>query len=165
MAFFKNLDQLGRNLRDININSLDKSTPKFKHLGDFCDSFDLINLIKEPTCFQSETPTSIDIMLTNKSRSFMHTKSIVNCLSDWHSIIFTMFKKHISRIAPIEINYRSFTKFNEQSFLSELEQNLNRVDFTDESNDFSDFLNIFKNTAEKHAPMKKKTIRDNNEPL
>ena len=68
---------------DININSFEKSNSKFKHLANFCDSHDLSNLMKEqPTCFQSESPTSIDIILTNKPRSFMHTKSVVNGLSD-----------------------------------------------------------------------------------
>ena len=57
---------------DININSLDKNASKFTHLQDFCDSFDLRNLVKGPTCLQSENPTSIDMILTNKFRSFMH---------------------------------------------------------------------------------------------
>ena len=32
---------------DTNINSMNKSTPKLKHLNDFCDSHDLSNLMKE----------------------------------------------------------------------------------------------------------------------
>ena len=151
-------------LGDININSLDKKSGKYKHLENFCDTFDLKNLIKEPTCFQSDNPTSIDVILTNKNRSFMHTKSVVNGLSDWHSIIFTMFKKQITRLNPIEVKYRSFKDFDEQSFLSELEQNIRGVDFSLETSVFSDFLDIFEGIVDKHAPMKKKIIRGNNAP-
>ena len=61
---------------------LDKSLPKYENLlmlgdwnstvteesmKDFCEMYNLENLIKEPTCFKStENPSSIDIILTNK---------------------------------------------------------------------------------------------------
>ena len=129
---FENLIIIG----DININSLDKSTSKFKHLGDFCDAYGMTNLVKEPTCFQSESPTSIDVILTNKPRSFMHTKSIVNGLSDFHSLIMTMFKAHVSKLEPIQINYRNFKDFDDIAFQLELTQSLNEIDIDLDSNDF-----------------------------
>jgi len=150
---------------DININSLDKSTPKFKHLGDFCDTYGMTNLVKEPTCFQSESPTSIDVILTNKPRSFMHTKSIVNGLSDFHSLIMTMFKAHVSKLEPIQINYRNFKDFDDIAFQLELSQSLNEIDFELDSNDFDKFLAIFQASLEMHAPMKSKTIRGNDAPF
>ena len=151
-------------LGDINVNSLDKNSTKFKHLKAFCDSFDLTNLIKVPTCFQSDNPTSIDVILTNKNRSFMHTKSILNGLSDWHSIIFTMLRKQIKRLTPVEISYRCYTNFNEQSFLSELDQGLSNIDFSLDTNTFPHFIREFEHILDKHAPMKKKLIRGNNAP-
>ena len=151
-------------LGDINVNSLDKNSTKFKHLKAFCDSFDLTNLIKVPTCFQSDNPTSIDVILTNKNRSFMHTKSILNGLSDWHSIIFTMLRKQIKRLTPVEISYRCYTNFNEQSFLSELDQGLSNIDFSLDTNTFPHFIREFEHILDKHAPMKNKLIRGNNAP-
>ena len=42
-----------------------------KEMKDFCEIYNLENLIKEPTCFKSATnPSSIHIMLTNKKLSF-----------------------------------------------------------------------------------------------
>ena len=41
------------------------------HMKDFCDLYDLENLIKEPTCFKNpNNPSSIDLMLTNRKRMF-----------------------------------------------------------------------------------------------
>ena len=150
---------------DININSFDKSNPKFKHLKSFCESNDLSNLIKEPTCFQSENPTSIDVILTNRPRSFMYTKSVINGLSDCHSLIMTMFKAQMSKLDPIHIKYRNFKDFDEQAFNSELDHSLNQVNFDQDSNDFTKFLDIFEHIAEKHAPMKTKVLRGNDAPF
>ena len=103
---------------DININSLenrrnnDKS--KFEKLKHFCDTYDLHNLIKSPTCFQSEEPTSLDVILTNKRRSFMHSKSIQNGLSDHHSLICTMLKTKVKKVKPKE---KSKNKLIRQSIL------------------------------------------------
>ena len=95
----------------------------------------------------------------------MHTKSIVNGLSDWHSIIMTLFKKQVSRLAPIEIKYRSFKNFDEELFLSELNEQISNIDFNIDSNDFETFLQTFEKVSDKHAPMKKKIIRGNNAPF
>ena len=158
---YENLIILG----DININSLDKSASKFRHLGDFCDTYDMTNLVKEPTCFQSETPTSIDVILTNKPRSFMHTKSIMNGLSDFHSLIMTMFKAQVSKLEPIHIRYRNFKDFDEIAFKLELDHSLKEIDFDQDSNDFSKFLAVFGGILERHAPMKSKTLRGNDAPF
>ena len=150
---------------DININSLEKSNAKYKHLANFCDSHDLSNLMKEPTCFQSESPSSIDIILTNKPRSFMHTKSVVNGLSDHHSLIMTMFRAQISKLDPINIKYRNFKDFDEKAFNLELDHSLKQIDFDQDSNDFSKFLSLFESISERHAPMKTKVLRGNDAPF
>ena len=149
---------------DININSLDKSNCKFKHLKTFCESYDLTNLMKEPTCFQSENPTSIDVILTNKPRSFIHTKSVVNGLSDCHSLVMTMLKAQISKLAPIHISYRNFKDFDEHAFNSDLGHAISQIDFDQDSND-TKLFEIYSAIAEKHAPMKTKVLRGNDAPF
>ena len=45
-------------------------------MENFCDMYDLENLIKEPTCFKStENPSSIDVILTNRKRGVNHLKN------------------------------------------------------------------------------------------
>ena len=58
------------------------STVNEKSLANFCEMYNLENLIKEPTCFKSaENPSSIDIILTNKKLSFQNTMTIETGLS------------------------------------------------------------------------------------
>ena len=53
--------------------------PQDHFLMDFCDVYDLKNLIKVTTCFKNpESPTSIDVMLTNSCRSFPNSCAIEN---------------------------------------------------------------------------------------
>ena len=42
-----------------------------ENMKEFCEVYNLQNLIKEPTCFKSiQNPTSIDVILTNRSKNF-----------------------------------------------------------------------------------------------
>ena len=46
-------------------------------MRDFSETYDLKNLIKEPTCFKNiENPSLIDLILTNKWRSFQNSTVI-----------------------------------------------------------------------------------------
>tara|TARA_B110001454_G_C12716814_1_gene432912 strand:- start:83 stop:3097 length:3015 start_codon:yes stop_codon:yes gene_type:complete len=150
---------------DININSLDKSSSKYKHLKQFCESYSLSNLIKQPTCFQSENPTSIDLILTNKKEYFMHTKSIVNGLSDHHSIVMTMLKTQLSKIEPTEIKYRSFKDFDEIAYCRDLGHALEKIDFDQDPNDFTTFSELVTQVTNEHCPIKTKIVRGNDAPF
>ena len=47
--------------------NMENETP----LNNFMETFGLVNLITEPTCFKSsENPSSIDVILTNKRKAF-----------------------------------------------------------------------------------------------
>ena len=53
---------------DLNIDILDKKKDSQNCLSDLCDTFSLSNLISEITCVKSSVDSSIDVMLTNRSR-------------------------------------------------------------------------------------------------
>ena len=154
---------------DLNINSLKKHShfdkAKFNKLKTFCDTYDFSNLIKGPTCFQSDDPSSIDVILTNKNRSFIHSKSIMNGLSDHHSFVCTMLKTTIKKLKPTKINYRSFKNFNEKYFLVDLENKIKKIDFSKPKNDFTKFSVEFEKVTSKHAPIKSKIVRGNDAPF
>ena len=62
-------------------------------IKDFCEIYNLKNLIKKPTCFKSvENPTSIDLILTNKSNRFENSMAIEKGLSDHQKMIITVLK-------------------------------------------------------------------------
>jgi len=50
------------------------------------------SLYRKPTCFKSKNGTCIDLLLTNKHRSFKNTNAFETGMSDFHHMIFTMFR-------------------------------------------------------------------------
>ena len=83
---------------DLNIDQLRSCSDSPKnHLSDMKDRFSLKNLIKEPTCFKSQNSTLLDLILTNRPRSFMKSQNFEAGLSDCHkpvcSILRASFKK------------------------------------------------------------------------
>ena len=61
------------------------SEMKEEEMKNFCETYDLTNLITEPTCFKSvENPSSIDVILTNRRESFENSMAIETGLSDCH---------------------------------------------------------------------------------
>ena len=56
-------------------------------MKDFCEMYDLENLISGPTCFKNaNNPSSIDVMVTNRKTSFQNSMTIETGLSDHHKI-------------------------------------------------------------------------------
>lgn len=64
-------------------------------LQNFCNLYNLKNLIKVSTCFKNATnPTCIDIMLTNTYRSFQNFCVIETGFSAIHKMAVTIMKTH-----------------------------------------------------------------------
>ena len=102
---------------DLNI---DISTPNHdkKHLlEDLCDTYDLTNIIKEKTCFMSVEGSSIDLILTNKPRSFYKANTIGTGLSDHHKMVVTFLRSHNSlKLKPKTFTYRNTKDINWEKF-------------------------------------------------
>ena len=127
-------------------------------MKDFCETYNLKNLIDEPTGFKNpNNPSSIDFMLTNKYRSFQHNHTIETGLSDHHKMTLCFMTSYFPKQAPIR--YRNFKKFDNSAFRTELFNNLNNYG---EINEYDTSQNISMDTFNKHAPMKEKYVRANN---
>ena len=72
---------------DLNIDTQNLKDAGFNALDCFCDTFNLKNLIKNKTCFTKTHQSSVDVILTNKPRSFMHSYASETGLSDHHCMI------------------------------------------------------------------------------
>ena len=130
----------------------------------FCDIYNLKNLIKEPTCYKNPiNPSSIDLMLTNRHRSFHNSKTIETGLSDFHKMTVTVLKTFLQKKSPILVRYRSYKDFEDIAFRNELKQELGKLDM--EKIDYKMFHNTFMFILEKHAPSKKIYMRANNAPF
>ena len=64
------------------------------------DIFSLINLIKETTCFQSQNITLLDLILTNRTRSFMKSQNLETGLGDCHRIVCSFLRASFKKFPP-----------------------------------------------------------------
>ena len=63
------------------------------NVKDFCNSYFLKKLIKKPTCFKNpESPTTTDLILTNRPRSFCNSDTLETGLLDFHKLTVTVLK-------------------------------------------------------------------------
>ena len=58
-------------------------------LDEFCNLFDLTNLIKTDTCCTKNHKSTIDLFFTNRPLSFPKTRSTETGISDYHKLIST----------------------------------------------------------------------------
>ena len=62
-------------------------------LSEFLEEREFSNLVHFPTCFKSDTnPSAIDLIITNKPKSFQNTIGISMGLSDFHEMVLTSMK-------------------------------------------------------------------------
>ena len=103
-----------RNLQHQNLR-IRKS--EFGKLDEFCDLFNLTNLVTSPTCFTKTHKSTVDLILTNEGNSFQKAKVTETGLSDFHKLVTTFLRSHFNRLKPIAIYYRNQKKFNQQKTL------------------------------------------------
>ena len=131
----------------------------------YCDIYHLKNLIKEPTCFKSaQNPTTIDMILTNKSAHFQNSICIETGISDHHKMVIIALKVHFKKFNHTKIKLKNYNKnFNLYSFKEDLKTSLL---FTDQGNlKYDELKEIFLKILNKYAPMKEKLVRGNNSPF
>ena len=146
---------------DFNITIKKKNSITYKKLDDIFDTFNLTNLVKSKTCFVNKHKSSIDLILVNNLRSFQITNVTETGVRDCQKLITTFMKYSISRLRQKNIHYRSYKNFNEEKFLSVVEE----VDFSfktsNSEKNYSVLRNVFLNIANIHAPLQKKILRGN----
>ena len=132
-------------------------------MSEFCQRYNLHNLINEPTCYKNpNNPSSIDMILTNQINNFKNFKTIETGLSDHHKMIITMMKTKFKKKEPKIVKYRSYKHFDDNIFREELK---NALQNTDKEMNYDVFNRTVITLLDKHAPMKKKFIRGNNAPF
>ena len=98
----KELKEIGNNL-DLLSSEYDNylligyfnGEPNEPAISDFCEIYNTKNIIKEKTCFKNpENPTCIDLILTNRPRSFQDSTVIETGLSDFHKMCVTVMKMY-----------------------------------------------------------------------
>ena len=129
-------------------------------MNDFCNVYNLSNLVKEPTCFKNpDNPSCIDLFLTNCPKCFQSTMTIETGISGFHKMVITVLKTFYKKQKPKIIHYRNYKTFNANLFKEEL-----NIESIIDNNDAElvEFTNTVLSILDKHAPIKRKYIRANN---
>ena len=91
-------------------------------VSDFCEIYNMKNIIREKTCFKNpNNPSCIDLIITNRPKSFQNSMVIETGLSDFHKMCITVMKMYYSKQKPTIIHYRKFRDFSNDSFIKDLQ--------------------------------------------
>ena len=72
-----------------------EAEPTVTVLSDFCEIYNLKNIVKDKTCFKNPNKTTcIDLIITNKPKSFQNSKVIETGLSDFRKMCVTVMKMY-----------------------------------------------------------------------
>ena len=130
-------------------------------LNNFCDIYNLKKLVKEPTCYKNPVnPSCIDLILTNRRRTFQCTTTIEAGISDFYKLVVTISKTFYKKQRPNIIHYRSYNNFENDNFHQDLKKELLKFDITNAP--LSKFNDTVLSVFDKHVPKKMKNIRSNN---
>ena len=149
---------------DFNIDMKSKSLG-YDKLDEFCDLFNLTNLIKSKTCFTKNHKSLIDLFLANAPLSFQNTHISETVLSDYHKLITIFFKTNFSRLRPKVLRYRNYKNFDESKFLNDLNKTIITFDNENPNQNYNVLNNRFLKVVNVHAPLKAKIVRVNDAPI
>ena len=91
------------------------SEPTESAVRDFCQIYGCNNLIKDNTCFKNpEKPSCIDLIITNRPKSFQNSMTLETDLSDFHKMTLTVMKVFYKKQKPTIITYRSYKDFSNE---------------------------------------------------
>ena len=130
-------------------------------LDEFCNLFDLTNLIKTETCCTKNHKSTIDLFLTNRPLSFQKNRTTETGISDYHELISTFFKSHYTRLKPKIIYYRNYENFNEELFLKDLENSNLSANSDNLHKNYTNLSQTFSKIVQEFSSLKIKTLRGN----
>ena len=112
---------------------------------------------------KSKHPTCIDLILTNRPKSFQNTCVVETGLSDFHKLTTTVLKSNFSKQAPKIMYYRNYKNFKNKVFRNDLLTNIGKQGYQEMG--CKEFESLLLDILNVHAPLKKRFIRANNAPF
>ena len=141
-------------LGDFNAEMTDPSLKEFYNL------YSLKYLIKKPTCFKNPDNAKVmDLLLTNRPRSFCNSDTLETGFSDFHKLTLTVLKTYFKKQTPKMMNYRNYKNFSNELFRADLIKELYNNSIPED--DLIGFLDACKKSLDYYAPPKKSYIREN----
>ena len=98
------------------------SEPAESAVRDFCQICGCKNLIKNNTCFKNpEKFSCIDLIITNRPKSFQNSMTLETGLSNFHKITLTVMKVFYKKQKPTIITYCSYKNFSNEVFMADFQ--------------------------------------------
>ena len=127
-------------------------------LEEFCQTYNLEDIINKPTCFKNpKNPSCTDLVLTNKQERFLKAKSVETGQYDFHKMVVSVFKTSFKKQKPKIVTYRDYKRFDNEKFRESLITHFS----TGKNISYDAFKNLVLHILDKMAPIKQKHIRDN----
>ena len=99
--------------------------PNDATVKNFCQMCGYKNIFKDKTRFKNPiNPTCIDLIITNRQKSFQEFKIIENELSHFHKMSLTVIKIFYNKQKPKFIRYRMYKDFSNVALMDDLESTL-----------------------------------------
>ena len=89
-------------------------------LCDLCVTYNLTNLVGGPTCFKGNNPSAADVLLSSEPKRFKGALNVICSLSDFHNVTCVASKLHKSYASPKTLFYRSYRKFDDETFINDV---------------------------------------------
>ena len=116
-AVGKNLDLCSGRYENVIIMGDFNAEPTESAMEEFMNIYNLKNLIKGPTCYKNpDKPSCIDLILTNKSRSFHSSHIIETSISDFQKMTVSIMKAYFKKQKFNIIYYRDYKNFSNNRF-------------------------------------------------
>ena len=106
-----------------NFNNDANASRSEKHkIDEFCNLFDLTNLVRKATCCTNNPRSTIYVIVTNGPDSFQKTCITKTGIRDYYKCISTFSGSHYSKLKPKVIHYKNYKNFDESLFMYDLEK-------------------------------------------
>ena len=162
----KNLDNYSSKYDNFILLGDLNSEPTESAVKDFCEIYSCKNLIKDKTCFKNPLKSScIDLIITNRPKSFQNSVTVETGLSDFHKMTLTVMKVFYKKQKPNIVTYRNYKHFSNEAFMLDVKNSI--IQMTSENTDleFDRLKTALDEAIQRHAPIKKRYVRANQAPF
>ena len=155
------LDVLSSKYENVIIIGYFNLEPKESAMIDFCQAYNMENLINNFTCYKNPNkPTCIDLMLTNKPRFFNNSSVVETGPSNFLKMTLVVMRACFVKQTPKVVYYRDYKKFSNDLFRNDILQAQALTDTKE--NVQTTIVNIFNEHA---PPQKRRYVRANQAPF
>ena len=92
--------------------------PNHATMKNFCQIYGCKNIVKDKACFKNSIhPTCIDLIITNRPKSFQESEVNETGLSDFHKMSLTIMKVFYDKQKPKIIQYGKYKDFFNEAFI------------------------------------------------